>query len=64
MEHYARAALLDPANPKPHSLRGTAHFSQQRLNEARAAFEEALRIDPSFTPAQENLKLLQQIAAQ
>jgi len=64
MEHYARAALLDPANPKPHSLRGTAHFSQQRLNEARAAFEEALRIDPGFAPAQENLKLLQQIAAQ
>ncbi len=60
---YEEAAGVAPTNPKPHSLRGTAYFSQQRLQDARAAFEEALRIDPEYGPARENLRMLDQITS-
>lgn len=61
MSRYQQAAETDPANPRPHSLSGTALFTNQQYTAARAAFEMALRIDPNYGPALENLKLLQQM---
>jgi eukaryotic-like serine/threonine-protein kinase len=64
-------SLLDKVNtelrrilirPKAQEMveRGRAHLEQGRIQEARAESESALRLDPSFEPAQELQQLVQQ----
>jgi cytochrome c-type biogenesis protein CcmH/NrfG len=48
----------DPAQPHFLYALGTILVQQQKLDEARRAWEEALRLDPDFTPARESLQLL------
>lgn len=45
-------------NPLAHHLQGGALFAKQNLAAARASFEQALRLDPAFLPAMENLALI------
>jgi tetratricopeptide (TPR) repeat protein len=51
-----RAATLAPGDPAAYEVLGRALTSAGRIGEARRAFEAALRIDRSYTPALEGLK--------
>ena len=55
-ESQMRTALaLGPADAVAHNLLGAALASQGKMREARTAFTEAVRLDPSNQPAQNNL---------
>jgi len=47
-----------PQDPAAYNMLGLALLSQNRHVPARAAFEQALAIDPSFAPARENVARL------
>jgi len=49
---------ITPEDPAAYNMLGLALVSQNRHIPARAAFEQALAIDPSFAPARENLARL------
>ena len=59
---YDHANLLSPNNIYVLTGKGRALAGQGKTQEAIAAFETALNISPSFTPAQEGLKKLLQSA--
>jgi cytochrome c-type biogenesis protein CcmH/NrfG len=48
----------DPAQPRFLYALGTILAQQNELDEARRAWEEALRLDPRFTPARDALRSL------
>jgi Flp pilus assembly protein TadD len=51
-----RAVALARDDPAADEVLGRALVAAGRIDEARRAFEESLRIDPSYTPALEGLK--------
>lgn len=53
--HFRRALRLCPTNPAFHNGLGEVYLSLDRRDDAKFEFSEALRIDPSFTPAQQHL---------
>lgn len=55
---YDRAVALDAGIAALHNNRGVALAALGRKDEARAAFREALRLDPGFGPARDNLAAL------
>src|SRR5690606_14826199 len=50
-----RLKALQPDNPFPLNLEGTAQLGRGEFTAARAAFERALKLDPNFAPAGLNL---------
>ncbi|MEC5161319.1 MULTISPECIES: XrtA/PEP-CTERM system TPR-repeat protein PrsT [unclassified Janthinobacterium] len=46
------------ANPLVHNLKGGVYLAKRDLAAARVAFEQALRADPAYLPAMENLAQL------
>lgn len=56
--HYRRALRLCPENPAYHNGLGEIYVSLNRRNDAEFEFREALNLDPSFSPAQNNLNNL------
>ncbi len=53
---FGRASAADPMDPEPEVLRGKLLGQQRRLEEARAAFAEALRRAPGHTEATAGLE--------
>jgi lipoprotein NlpI len=49
IQDYQTAAALDPQNPAAHYDLGFAHFFGRDYPEAREAFDQAVRLDPSLT---------------
>lgn len=61
---YKQTINLDPISPTARDAwnnLGLLHLSQKRFREAKFAYESALRIDPTFTPARINLEKLKKI---
>jgi Flp pilus assembly protein TadD len=54
LEEFQKAAELDPSNPKVHNMLGVALSQLGRLTDAKAAFDRALALAPSFYPARKN----------
>lgn len=54
---YARAIAANPRAVEPRNNRGFSLLMQMRLPEAQEEFERALRLDPGFATARENLRL-------
>ena len=50
-----KAAALFPQNPKPHLISGMILRQHNKPDDARKAFEQALQIQPDFSPAIEQL---------
>ena len=59
--HYERAAELRPDSAVIHNNLGGALASIGRYADALPHVRRALQLDPGYTPAQDNLKRLQQI---
>ena len=55
LSHYDAAIRLDPKAPEPWNAKGLVLLYGDRKDEARAAFRQALAVDPSYTPARTNL---------
>ncbi len=55
---WGEAARVVPGDPRPAANRGLALERLGRLDEARAAFAEALRRDPDFAPARRHAAAL------
>lgn len=59
---YQKALLLDPYNPKWNKFiinnRGIMYAQSGDLEKAEASFNEVLKIDPNYQPAQFNLGLI------
>ena len=53
--HYRRALRLCPDNALYHNGLGEIYRSLNRLDDAEYEFREALRLDPGFQTARENL---------
>jgi len=60
IEEFRTAIRLGPLNEVARDYLGIALFNQGKLAEAKAAFEEALRINPQFKDAQTHLALVNQ----
>ncbi len=58
LRHYDAASNFDPTRPEPHNARGLVLLYQGNKSAARAAFDRALAVDPSYAPASENLRKL------
>lgn len=56
--HIRRALRLCPNQPEFHNALGEIYLKLGRSSDAEYEFKEALRVDPGFLPAQENLKTL------
>ena len=56
--YYDEALLRNPFYMNAHFNRAVALARLGRIPEARDAYERALRIDPAFAPARENLERL------
>lgn len=56
--HYRRALRLCPNSPAYHNALGEVYLSLNRSSDADYEFREALRVDPSFGPARENINAL------
>ncbi|HUO05902.1 MAG TPA: tetratricopeptide repeat protein [Candidatus Binataceae bacterium] len=55
----ANAGIVkDPQNARLYNAKGGALNDLQRIDEAEEAYEKAIKLDPSFTIARENLKAL------
>jgi tetratricopeptide (TPR) repeat protein len=68
LERYAEAQAaierlrqLAPDNPNTHFLAGDYHYYQRQFDLAGPAFEEALRVDPSFGFAVERLAAMEML---
>ena len=53
-----QAAALDAKDPSAHEVLGRVFAAQRNFDEARRAFERALRLDPSYAPAAEGLRAI------
>lgn len=60
LAHGEAALALRPNYLEARNMLGILHAQFGQVEAARAQWNEALRIDPSFTPARENLKRLEQ----
>lgn len=58
-EHFRRATVLDPASVLAHRNLGATEFLRSRFFDAEAAYEEALRLNPSIRSANLNLAAIQ-----
>ena len=58
IEHYRRSLAIAPRNVVARTNLGIALTRMGRLQDARAEFEEALRIMPGYGPAAQNLDVL------
>lgn len=56
------ARRLDPTRAATHSNLGSVYYELGRYDEAAAAFERALEIDPGFEDARRNLEILRRAA--
>ena len=56
--HYRRALRLCPDNPSFHNGLGELYLSMNRRNDAEYEFREALRLDPNYAIARDNLNSL------
>src|SRR5712692_5072680 len=55
-ENQVKAGLkLDPTSPTGHDLLGIAYDGLGRFQDARQAFQEALKLRPDFVPARNDL---------
>jgi tetratricopeptide (TPR) repeat protein len=61
IEYLQRAAAAYPISPRVHLNLGMAYRGAARLAEARACFEEAIRLDPSYSDAFNNLGTIFQL---
>jgi len=59
--HYRRALRLCPDNPAYHNGMGEVYLSLQRVGDAEYEFKEALRLDPGYSPARQNLDSLRSL---
>lgn len=57
LEHYAMAVAARPSEPRMRNNFGVTLAQLGRVAEARAQFEEALRLEPGFTDARRNLEI-------
>ncbi len=64
IEQFQTAIRLGPINEVARDYLGVAYFNQGRMQEAKAAFEEALKINPTFTDARNHLALVEQTLRQ
>jgi Flp pilus assembly protein TadD len=55
LRHYDEAIRLDPKAPEPWNAKGLVLLYGDRREEARAAFRQAVTVDPTYKPAQTNL---------
>ena len=53
--HYRRALRLCPSNPSYHNGLGEIYVSLNRMDDAEYEFREALKLDPNYSPALQNL---------
>lgn len=60
IEYLNKAIQLGPVNEVARDYMGIALFNAGRIPEAMAQFQEALRIDPTYLPAQQHVELVQQ----
>jgi protein O-mannosyl-transferase len=60
IEQFETAIRLGPINEVARDYLGVAYFNQGKFQEAKAAFEEALRINPTFQDARKHLELAEQ----
>ena len=58
ISHYEQAIRLDPSAPEPYNAKGLVLLYGNRKDEARRAFAQALSADPSYKPAEANLRRL------
>ncbi|MDD5544895.1 MAG: tetratricopeptide repeat protein [Acidobacteriia bacterium] len=59
LEYYDDLIRQQPDNPYHHFNKGNALFFGGRNQEAQQEFERTLQLDPSFTPAQKSVELIQ-----
>src|SRR5688572_7972636 len=57
-EEAQRAVTMDRNDPSAHEVLGRVFAAQRKFDDARQAFERALRLDPSYAPAVEGLRAL------
>jgi Tfp pilus assembly protein PilF len=55
LDELETALRLDPDQYMAHNSLGELLMKQERASEAKSHFEQALRIDPDYTPAKRNL---------
>jgi Flp pilus assembly protein TadD len=55
---YRAMEEVAPNHPSPHFLLGMAHQAQQREEDAIAEYQKAMKLDPRFAPAANNLAWL------
>jgi tetratricopeptide (TPR) repeat protein len=60
IDYLNKAIQLGPINEVARDYMGIALFNAGRLPEAMAQFQEALRIDPTYRPAQEHVQMVRQ----
>jgi Flp pilus assembly protein TadD len=58
IEHARLAVAASPANAAARYVLGNALAGARKLDEAEAEYREALRLDPSYAGAEENLGVL------
>ena len=56
LARYAEAIRLDPSAPEPFNARGLVLLYGNRKDEARRSFQSALAADPTYKPAEANLR--------
>lgn len=58
IEHVRKAISLDPTRPEAFNLLGVLMEVRKNFSEAQEQYRAALAIDPSYEPAQKNLRRL------
>lgn len=57
MEHFKRAAALQPADERPHEAMGTVYLNENKTADAVREYEEALRLSPDSDRAELGLAM-------
>ncbi len=55
IQHYDQALELSP-QPETYNNKGLVYLDENKRDDAETMFREALKLDPTFEPARENLK--------